>query len=78
MERTDVWEEMLERPGMQQWHNGPRPETAATRQQANRGPRRPTAAISEEREVNHKWHQRVELRTAITSGKQRIAQEDPI
>jgi hypothetical protein len=65
----DVQEEMLEGPGMQQWHKGPRPETAAMRQQ--------TATMSEG-EDNHKWHRRVEFRAAITSGKRRNAQENPI
>jgi hypothetical protein len=45
-ERTDVREETLEGPGMQQWHNGPRSETAATRQQANNEPRHKTGAAS--------------------------------
>jgi hypothetical protein len=34
--------------------------------------------MSEEGEDNHKQHQRVELRTVITPGKQRNAQEEPI
>jgi hypothetical protein len=32
-------------------------------------------AISEELEYNHRWHQRVELRTASTPGKQRNTHE---
>jgi hypothetical protein len=48
------------------------------RQQANKGPRQQTAAISEEGQDNYEWHQRMELRTAITSGKWRNAQEGPI
>jgi hypothetical protein len=34
--------------------------------------------MSEEGEVNYERHWRVELRTAITSGKLRNAQEDPV
>jgi hypothetical protein len=30
-ERTDVRDKTLERPGMQQWHKGPRPKAATTR-----------------------------------------------
>jgi hypothetical protein len=40
--------------------------------------RRQTAAIFQEGENNREWHQRVELRRAITSGKWRNAQEDPV
>jgi hypothetical protein len=36
------------------------------------------AAMSEEGEENHECHRRVELRTAITPGKRRKAQEDPV
>jgi hypothetical protein len=36
----------VEESGMQQWHKGLRPETAATRQQANNEPRYKTAAAS--------------------------------
>jgi hypothetical protein len=35
------------------------------------------AAMSEEGEDNHKRHGMVKLRTANTSGKQKIAQQDP-
>jgi hypothetical protein len=48
-ERTGIQDETLERPGMQQWHEGPRPKTEATRQQADKGPRRQTAAMFEKR-----------------------------
>jgi hypothetical protein len=34
--------------------------------------------MSEEGEDNHEPHRRVELRTAITYGKQKNTQEDPI
>jgi hypothetical protein len=44
--RTDVREETLEWPGMQQWHKGPRPKTEATRQKANKGPGHKAAAAS--------------------------------
>jgi hypothetical protein len=37
----------LERPGMEQWHKEPRPETVTTRQECSEGPRRQTPAISE-------------------------------
>jgi hypothetical protein len=77
-ERTDVREETLEGPRMQQWHKGPRPKTAATRQQANKRPRRQVAAISEEGQGNHERHRSVEHRTAFTAGKQRNAHENPI
>jgi hypothetical protein len=46
----NVQDETLDRPGMQQWHKGPRNKAEAIRQQANKGPRRQTAAISEKRE----------------------------
>jgi hypothetical protein len=36
------------------------------------------AAVSYEGEDNHDWHQRVELRTPITSGKRRNTQDDPV
>jgi hypothetical protein len=39
LERTDVREETLEDPGMQNWHMGTRPKTAVTRQQENKVPR---------------------------------------
>jgi hypothetical protein len=45
-----------------------------SRQNGNKRPRRQTAAVSEE-EDNHERHRRVELRTVITSGKQRNAQD---
>jgi hypothetical protein len=51
---------------------------APERQQGNNGPRRQTAAVSEEGEDNREQHRRVELRTAITSGKRSNAQEGPI
>jgi hypothetical protein len=35
-ERTDVQDETLERPRMQQWHEGLRPKAATTRQRANK------------------------------------------
>jgi hypothetical protein len=35
-ERTDIRDVTLERPGMQQWHEGPRPKAATMRQQANK------------------------------------------
>jgi hypothetical protein len=37
--------ETVERPGMQQWHKGLRPETIATRQNENEVPRHKTAAV---------------------------------
>jgi translation initiation factor IF-3 len=37
-------------PGMQQWHKGPRRETAATRQQVNKGPKNKTATARQDRE----------------------------
>jgi hypothetical protein len=46
LEGTDFQEEMLEGPRMQQWCKGPRPKTAATRQQANNQHRHKTAAAS--------------------------------
>jgi hypothetical protein len=58
-----------EMPGMQQWHKGPRAETATTRQNENKWPMWWTAIVFEEGEDNHKRHRRVELRTPITSGK---------
>jgi hypothetical protein len=68
----------VERSGMQQWHKGPRAETAATRQNEDKGPMQRMTTIFEEGEDNHKWHWRVELRMAITCGKRRNAQEDPV
>jgi hypothetical protein len=44
----------------------------------NKEPKLKTAAISEEEEDNHGQHQRVALRTAITSGKRRNSLQDPI
>jgi hypothetical protein len=63
---------------MQQRNKGSRCKTAAMRKQAIKGPRQHTAPTSEEGEDNHERHRRVELKTAITSGKHRNAQEDPI
>jgi hypothetical protein len=48
---------------------------ARGRQNKDKVPRRQTAAISEEGDDNHGRHRKVELRTAITSGKRRNAQE---
>jgi hypothetical protein len=48
------------------------------RQKGSEGPRRQPAAMSEEGEDNHERHRRAEIRAAITSGKPRNAQEDPI
>jgi hypothetical protein len=62
---------------MHPWQKGPRPKTAATWQQAKKEPRRQAAALFKEGEDNHKLHLRVELRTAITSGKRKNAQQDP-
>jgi hypothetical protein len=39
---------------MQQWHKGPRPETATTWQQADRGPLRQTAATFWKQEGNER------------------------
>jgi hypothetical protein len=61
---------------MQQWHMGPRPKTAALRQQANKEPRPQTAVIAEEEEDNHGRHRRVEPRIASTPGKRRNTQEN--
>jgi hypothetical protein len=36
------------------------------------------ASIFQEGEGNREWHQRMEVRKAITSKKQRNAKEDPI
>jgi hypothetical protein len=71
----NVGEETLEGLGIQQWHKGPRHDTAATRQKVNKGHRWWRAAMSEEGEDNHELHRRVELRTVITSGKRRNTQE---
>jgi hypothetical protein len=46
------------------------------RQKGNKGPRRHVGAIPEEGEDNHDQHQRIELRTVITTGKWRTTQED--
>jgi hypothetical protein len=54
LERTDAQEETTDTP---------------RRRQGNKGPRQQTATIFEEGEDNSEQHQRVELRTAITSGK---------
>jgi hypothetical protein len=35
-ERMDIRHEMLERPKMQHWDEGPRPKAATTRQRANK------------------------------------------
>jgi hypothetical protein len=66
---TKGWVETVERPGMQQWHKGPRPATPAKRQNENIEPRRQAAALFEEGEEIVR-HQKMELRTAITSRKQ--------
>jgi hypothetical protein len=70
-------EKTVERYRMQQWHKGPRAETAATRQNDNKGPMRQMATIFEKGEDNHERHQRVELMTAITCGKRRNT-HDPV
>jgi hypothetical protein len=62
-EETNVQEEILEGPGIQNW---------------NKGLRWQTAAMFAEGEENHERHWRVEIRTAITSAKQRNAHEDPV
>jgi hypothetical protein len=51
---------------------------APGRQNGDKRPRRQMAAISEEEEDNHEQHHRVELRTVITTGKQRNSKEHPI
>jgi hypothetical protein len=51
---------------------------APERQQGNKGPRQQPAAISREGEENREQNQRVELRTASTSGKRRNTQENLI
>jgi hypothetical protein len=51
---------------MQKWHHW------------KKEPKLKTAGTSEEGEDNHKRHQSVEIRAAITSGKQRKAHEGPI
>jgi hypothetical protein len=43
----------------------------------NKGSRRQAAAIHEKEEGNRDRHQRVELKTAITSGKRRTDLQDP-
>jgi hypothetical protein len=45
-ERTDLQEEMLEGPRLQQWHKGLRPKTAAMRLQVNEESKHKTAAAS--------------------------------
>jgi hypothetical protein len=65
-------------PECNKWHKGLRPNTADTRQQANKRPRQPTAAMTEEGQHNHERHRRVELRIVIAPGKRRKAQHDPI
>jgi hypothetical protein len=72
------WGETVERTGMQQWHKGPRPEIAATRQKWSEGPRWQMVTISEEEEDNHGWHPGVEPRRVSTSGKWRNTQENMI
>jgi DNA-binding PadR family transcriptional regulator len=63
----NAWEEKMVVPG---------------RRQGNKGPTQQIATISDEGEENRERHQRVELKTASTSGKQRNTlenpQEDPI
>jgi hypothetical protein len=70
-----------EGPGIQKWHKGPRPKTAATRQNRNKGPKRQTAAVREKVEGKRDRHRRVELKTGITSWKKssglQVPQEDP-
>jgi hypothetical protein len=68
----------VERSEMQQWHKGPRTETAAMRQNENKVPMWQTAAIFEEGEDNHEWHWRLELRTPVISVKRRNTQDDPV
>jgi hypothetical protein len=46
LKRTDVQEETLEGPRIQQWLKGLRPKIATTTQQANKEPRHKTAAAS--------------------------------
>jgi hypothetical protein len=44
-----------------------------------KGPRRQMDTIFDEgKDINHKWHQSVEIRAAITSGKQRNVHGGPI
>jgi hypothetical protein len=77
-ETTKIRGKTVERSGMQQWHKGPRAETAAMRQNEDKGPMRWTATIFEDGEDNHERHRRVELRTAITCGEWRNTQKDPV
>jgi hypothetical protein len=59
--QTDVREKASGATGMQQWHEGPRRNPAAT---------------SEEGDDNRQRHQKAELKTASTSGKQNDTQQD--
>jgi hypothetical protein len=68
-EMTKGWGETVERPGIQHCHKELRPETAATRQNENKEHKWQTATIFDEGKDNLKWHQKVELRAAITSQK---------
>jgi hypothetical protein len=51
---------------------------APGKRQGNKGPGRQTAAISEEKDANQGWLWRVQIRTQITSGKQRNSKEGPL
>jgi hypothetical protein len=52
---------------------------APGKQNGRKGSRRQMAAIFDEgKDINHKWHWSVEIRTAITSGKWKNAHECPI
>jgi hypothetical protein len=62
---------------VQQGPKGRRPKTAAAMLEANRRPRCQTATMSEEEENNERIR-RMERRRAITSGKQRNAQQKRI
>jgi hypothetical protein len=73
---TKGWGETVEGPRMLQWHKGPRPERVATRQN-ERGPKRKAVAIPEKEEGSHDWHQTLELKTAITSGKKGTGLQNP-
>jgi hypothetical protein len=59
----DAWEETVDVPG---------------RQHGNKRPWRQMASISEEGQDNSERHQKLELRTAITSKKRRKTQKDRI
>jgi hypothetical protein len=52
---------------------------APGRQSGQKGPRQQMIAVFDEgKDINHKWHRSVEMRAAITSGKQRNAHKGPI